>query len=291
VTNVEQFEEHRRLLFSLAYRTLGSWADAEDVVQDTFLRWQAAKDEEVRSPRSYLTTIAARLALDVLKSAQKKRETYAGPWLPEPIVEPPTDSVELAESLSMAFLHLLESLSAPERVAFLLHEVFDTGYDEIAAVLQTTEANARQIVSRARKHIQDRRPRFSVDRARHEQVLRQFLTTCSNGDVAGLRAVLEADVVFYSDGGGKTGAALLPIYGVEKVTRLMLHLPARTGADGGYHAELNGQPAFVLTRGGDPYSTLMLELGPDDRIRSIFAVVNPEKLRHLCRPPDPGSDR
>src|SRR5262252_6613031 len=189
-----QFQDLRPLLFSLAYRMMGTRADAEDVVQDAYLRWQSAVGEDVRSPKSYLTTVVSRLALDGLKSAYRKRETYVGPWLPEPVVEPlGTRPMEMAESLSMAFLRLLESLSPAERVAFLLREVFDASYEEVAAALETSEANSRQIVTRARKHVQDHRPRFHVDRDRQAAVLREFLTACANGDTARLTSLVAQD--------------------------------------------------------------------------------------------------
>src|SRR5580704_17125231 len=171
-----QFEEFRPLLFSLAYRMLGTRSDAEDIVQDAWLRWRSASAEEIRQPKSYLTTVVARLSLDSLKSARRKRETYVGEWLPEPLVEPSGSSaIEMAESLSLAFLHILETLSPDERIAFLLREVFDTDYAEIAATLETSEPKCRQIIARARKHIRDRRPRFKVDEARQQNVLEQFL--------------------------------------------------------------------------------------------------------------------
>ncbi len=207
-----QFQELQPLLFGLAYRMMGTRADAEDLVQDAYVRWQSAAPDEVRSPKSYLTTVVARLALDRLKAAYRQRETYVGQWLPEPLVEPEgTQTMEMAESLSLAFLHVLESLSPSERVAFLLREVFDADYEEVAAALQTSEANTRQLVARARKRIQDRRPRFPVDRDRHAVVLREFLNACATGDPAQLTAVLAEDVVLYSDGGGKVSAALNPI--------------------------------------------------------------------------------
>jgi RNA polymerase sigma-70 factor (ECF subfamily) len=204
-----QFQDLRPLLFSLAYRMLGTRADAEDVMQDAFLRWQTAAEEEVRSPKSYLTTIVARLSLDELKSARRKREAYIGPWLPEPLVAPlGTQPLEMAESLSLAFLHLLETLSPTERVAFLLREAFDSGYDEIAAALSTTEANSRQLVARARKRLHDGRPRFPIDRGRHQEILRTFLVACATGDPSQVASLLGDDVVLYSDGGGKVAAAL-----------------------------------------------------------------------------------
>lgn len=277
-----QFNEARPMLFGLAYRMLGMRADAEDVVQDAFLRWQAARPQDVTSPRAYLTTITARLALDQLKSARVKRETYVGTWLPEPLVNHPSpDRMELAESLSVAFLHLLESLTPPERAAFLLREVFDADYDEVAAVLETSEANSRQLVARARRHLQERRPRFTADRAKQEEALSRFLTACSTGDMTALRALLRDDVVQYSDGGGKVYAAINPIYGADRVVRLIGGLLRKTaGVLGGRPVEVNGQPGFFFTLDGKPLSVLTLDLDESGRIRAIYQVVNPEKISH-----------
>lgn len=275
-----QFDELRPLLFSLAYRMLSSRADAEDVLQESFLRWQSADMDEIRSPKSYLTTVVARLSLDALKAAHRRRETYVGPWLPEPLIDQPgTDSIEMAESLSMAFLHVLETLSPAERVAFLLREIFDVSYADVAAILETTEANSRQLVTRARKHVRDKRPRFTVDRERHAAVLRRFLTACASGDLTELVTQLKDDVIVYTDGGGK-GAAPNPIYGIDKVTRLLLGLARKAppGLSGGYLADVNGEPGFVFTLDGKINAVLSLDLTEDGRIRTVFLVVNPDKL-------------
>src|ERR1044071_3015349 len=211
-----QFHELRPLLFALAYRMLGTRAGAEDIVQEAWLRWRGAGDEEIRAPKSYLTTIVARLALDALKAAYRKRETYVGSWLPEPLVEPAgTQRAEMAESLKLAFLHILETLSPDERAVFLLRDVFDAQYPEIAAALDTSEANARQLLTRARKHLHARRPRFPVDRSLHQQVLQQFLQACATGDASRLAAMLSERVVVFSDGGGKVPSALRPVSGAD----------------------------------------------------------------------------
>lgn len=276
-----QFEEYRPLLFSLAYRMLGTRADAEDIVQDAYLRWQSASQEEVRAPKSYLTTVVARLSLDSLKSARRKRETYVGEWLPEPIVEPAgASAAEMAESLSLAFLHVLETLSPDERVAFLLREVFDAGYAEIAATLDTTEANCRQLIARARKHIHDRRPRFKVDRARQQSVLQQFLVAAQTGDASKLLPLLSPDVVMHSDGGGKATATINPIYGADKVSRFFQGI-ARKGASAGLTAKfvnVNGAPGVMLVEGEHPDSLATIELNEEGRIDRIFIVRNPDKL-------------
>jgi RNA polymerase sigma-70 factor (ECF subfamily) len=275
------FEEHRPLLFSLAYRMLGTRSDAEDTVQDAWLRWQSASSEEIRAPKSYLTKVVARLSLDSLKSARRKRETYVGEWLPEPLVEPPgTSAVEMAESLSLAFLHVLESLTPDERVAFLLREVFDANYAEIAATLDTSEPNCRQIVARARQHIRDRRPRFRVDHARQQTVLQQFLAACQTGDASQLLPLLSPEVELHSDGGGKVPATINPIYGADKVSRFFQGI-ARKGATTGITAKfatVNGAPGVLLMHGETPNTVLTLELNESGRIHRIFLINNPEKL-------------
>jgi RNA polymerase sigma-70 factor (ECF subfamily) len=276
-----QFEEYRPLLFSLAYRMLGTRSDAEDIVQEAYLRWRAAPVEEVRAPKSYLTTVVARLSLDSLKSARRKRETYVGEWLPEPIVEPPSASAaEMAESLSLAFLHILESLTPDERVAFLLREVFEAGYAEIAATLDTSEANCRQLIARARKHIHDRRPRFKVDRTRQQTVLQQFLYACQTGDPSQLLPLLSPEVVLHSDGGGKVRATINPIYGADKVQRFFKGL-ANKGVGIGITAQwvtVNGDPGALLMHGEHPTTVVSIQLNESGQIHRIFLVSNPDKL-------------
>jgi len=274
-----EFQELRPLLFSLAYRMLGTRADAEDVVQEAYLRWQGAPAGEVRSPKSYLATVVARLALDVLKSASRQRESYVGPWLPEPLVQPAgTKPMEMAESLSLAFLHLLESLSPPERVAFLLREVFDAGYDEVAAALETSESNSRQIVARARKHIQERRPRFVVDRGRQSAVLQEFLAACTTGDPSQLTALLSQDAVLYADGGGKVSAALNPIVGADRVIRFLTGIAPKLPALRVEFADVNGGPGAVLLEAGKPYGVVALDINGEGRIAGLYFVTNPDKL-------------
>jgi RNA polymerase sigma-70 factor (ECF subfamily) len=272
---------YRPVLFSLAYRMLGTRSDAEDIVQDAYLRWQSASSEDIRAPKSYLTTVVARLSLDSLKSARRKRETYVGEWLPEPIVEPPgTSAAEMAESLSLAFLHLLETLSPDERVAFLLREVFDAGYAEIAGTLYTTESNCRQLIARARKHIRDRRPRFKVDHTAQQRVLEKFLIACQSGDPSQLLPLLSPEVVMHSDGGGKVRATINPIYGPGKVSRFFQGI-AKKGATAGITANfvtVNGAPGALLMLGENPNSVVSIELDDEGRIHRIYLIVNPDKL-------------
>lgn len=276
-----QFLELRPLLFSLAYRMLGARADAEDMVQEAYLRWQEGAENEIRSPRAYLTTIVTRLSLDNLKAARRKREVYVGPWLPEPIVEPlGSHSYEMAESLSLAFLHLLESLSPPERVAFLLREIFEMPYIELASILETTEANCRQLVVRARKQIQQRRQRFAVDKKRHRSVLEKFLTACASGDTSHLMAMLREDVVLYSDGGGKVTAAVNPIFGADRVSRFLVGIEKKGELEGrrATFAEVNGELGVLVYKGDVLSSIVTLQLDEAGHIANIFIVVNPDKL-------------
>lgn len=275
------FEEYRPLLFSLAYRMLGTRADAEDIVQDAYLRWQSASSAEIRAPKSYLTTVVARLSLDALKTARRKRETYVGEWLPEPLVEPPNASAaEMAESLSLAFLHILETLSPDERIAFLLREVFDADYSEIASTLATSESNCRQVIARARKHIRDRRPRFKVDRARQQNILQEFLAACQSGDPSQLLPLLSPEVELHSDGGGKVQATINPIYGADKVQRFFQGI-ARKGASTGVtpsFVDVNGVPGVLLARGADPTAVISIQLNDSGQIHRIFLIANPDKL-------------
>jgi RNA polymerase sigma-70 factor (ECF subfamily) len=275
-----QFQELRPVLFGLAYRMLGSRADAEDVVQDAWMRWHASQDEEVRAPKSYLTTVVARLALDQLKSAARKREAYVGPWLPEPLVAPlGTQPVEMAESLSLAFLLLLETLSPAERAAFLLREAFDAPYGEIAAVLDTSEANARQLAARARQRIHERRPRFAPDPQRRIELLQEFLRASTTGNPAQLTSMLAADVALYTDGGGKVSAALNPIYGADRVARFFAGLMQKGALNFDVRfADVNGEPGGVLMQDGILRGVFTIETDEEGKITGIYSVTNPEKL-------------
>lgn len=279
----DSFTELRPLLFSIAYRMTGTRVDAEDVLQESYLRWQAADRNGIQSPKAFLTTVVARLSLDSLKAAHRKREVYVGPWLPEPIVGPVTEPVELAESLSFAFLHLLESLPPQERVAFLLREVFDSDYKEVSATLETTEANARQLVSRAREHLRAKRPRKqAVDPERHRELLNEFLRACAVGDVGGLVGMLKQDATLYSDGGGKTRAALMPIYGADKIIRFVCGLLKKgLGVLSAYPVEVNGAPGAVVTIDGNPHTLVTIEI-EDGKIGTVFYVLNPDKLGTLA---------
>lgn len=289
MSTTEVFAEYRPLLFSLAYRMMGSVADAEDVVQEAFLRWHRATEGHdetaVRSPRSYLCTVVTRLCIDQLKSARAKREVYVGPWLPEPLVQPeagnPSERLELEDSLSIAFLVLLESLSPEERAVFLLRQVFDYEYAEIARIVNKSEANCRQMVHRAQQHLAARRPRFDATPEQREQLTHTFMQTCANGDMEGLLALLTQDIVLYSDGGGKAQAAVKPVYGADKVARFIFGVLSK--APQGFTAEVavvNGQPGIVCYVNREPYTVLSLDTA-DGLIQGIYIVVNPDKLQHI----------
>ena len=279
-SSAEAFAEHRRTLFGVAYRMLGSAADAEDILQEAYLKWRHAPQETIESPRAYLTTIVTRLAIDHLRSARVRREQYVGPWLPEPVFESPgpDEPAALFESLSMAFLVLLERLTPAERAAIVLREAFDYEYGEIAAVLGKTEANCRQLVRRARERIAEHRPRFAPSAEERDRVAERFRVACATGDMQGLLSALTADVTLYSDGGGKVSAATVPVYGADRVGKFLLGLLKKAPASAAARpAEVNGQPGFVFTIDGEVTNVLTLQIGPDG-IEGIYIVRNPDKL-------------
>lgn len=280
------YEQYRPHLFGVAYRMLGTVSDAEDIVQEAFLRWQDAP-EDIDSPKAYLTTIVSRLALDTLRSARATRETYIGPWLPEPLLtEPDTDvatTVDLNESLSIAFLTLLERLNPVERAAFLLHDVFGYGFDEIATIVERNPAACRKAAQRARERIHDDRPRFEPTPSEQERLTNQFIAACITGDVPGLVSILAEDVTVWGDGGGVVAAARQPMSGASRVahflTGLRKVLPADAMIRGG---RVNGGPAVIALDGDRVIAVMALEMG-GGRIQRIRSVVNPEKLRAVER--------
>ena len=283
----EVFGQLRPLLFSIAYRMVGSVMDAEDLVQDAYLRWQEAPATEVRSPRAYLATIVTRLAINYLRSARIKREAYVGPWLPEPLVTEhapdPSGQLELAESLSMAFLVLLERLSPVERAVFLLHEVFDFDYADIARIVDKTEANCRQLLARAKKRVGAGRARFHAAPAHAGRLVQRFTEAAQAGDMDGLLAVLAEDITLWADGGGKVpGAALNPVRGATSVARFVLGIMQRFVPPGTTvrTTEINGQPGFVVYLSGRPLAALICDIR-GDRIHTLYAVGNPDKLGAL----------
>ena len=286
----EEFNELRRSAFAIAYRMLGSVSEAEDLVQEGLLRLHRAREggERIESPRAYLSTVVSRLALDHLRSAAVRRETYVGQWLPEPLVasadDDPARKAEMADSLSLSFLVLLESLSPEQRAAFLLREVFDEPYEGIAEIVGTSEQNARQLVTRARRHVEERRPRFEASREQQEELATRFFAAAEEGDLQGLEELLAHDVVFRGDGGGKAPAAPRAIHGRAKVARLLisgLRALARVDAFTTRREEVNGQPgALFFDREGRLLSVLVLDVA-EGQIQGVSAIANPDKLRHL----------
>jgi len=274
------FETHRPLLFSIAYRMLGSASDAEDVLQDAWLRVRQDEHAEVRFPRAYLTTIVTRLCIDHLRSGERTRMEYPGPWLPEPLAEPNQDSVELASSLTTAFLVLLEQLAPTERAVFLLREVFELDFAEIAKNVGKSEANTRQILTRARSRLRDSRPRFSVSRRESEEIVRRFRHATVTGDVESLLAVLHDDATLVADGGGKVSAATRPVLGADRIAKFMLGYAGKVHwAESDFQiVTINGAPGLLLRHplAGDGTYSFDIE---DGRIRAIYVVRNPDKLR------------
>ncbi len=277
--DVAAFEEWRSLLFGIAYRMLGSAADAEDVVQDASIRWMRRGNSEVRSVRAYLVTIVTRLCLDQLDSARAKRVTYAGPWLPEPVVVEEEAAAEKADSLSLAFLVLLEELTPLERAAYLLHDIFGYSFDEVARSLGRTPAACRQLGVRARKRIEERRQRFDADLRQGRELTDRFLRACATGDLSGLLSMLSDDVVVWTDGGGKVRAAMRPVVGPYRSSRFLVNVAKKI--HGVPQATvLNGQPATVFVQGDTVMAALVLDI-MEGAIVGIRAVTNPDKLERL----------
>ncbi len=284
----EDFQSYRPLLFSIAYRMTGSASEAEDIVQDSYLRYRAAEPGEIRSLKSYLSTIVTRLSLDHLKSARVLREQYIGPWLPEPILTGDSalaalQSVEQRESIATAFLVLLEALSPHERAVFLLREVFEYEYAEIAKMLGLSATNCRQLFHRAQAHLANRRRRFKPAREVQQRLLARFLQACRQGDIAALAETLAEDVVAWSDGGGKVSAARQPVFGREKVVRFVIGLLRKAPTDLRIEvAEVNGTPAILLFTGAQLGYVCSFEI-VNDRIQALQAVLNPKKLEYIRR--------
>jgi RNA polymerase sigma-70 factor (ECF subfamily) len=277
-------------MFSIAYRMLGSVSDAEDMVQEAFLRYQRAQADgvAVESPKAYLSTVVTRLAIDQLRSARMRRETYVGQWLPEPLLTDdgagdPAARAEQTDSVSMAFLLLLERLSPVERAVFLLHDVFGYGYDEIATIVDKSEANCRQLAHRARRHVQSDRPRFEPSPQARDELAARFFAAVTDGDLDGLVELLAADVTVYGDGGGKAPQWMVPIVGADRVARVFAALGPQM-VEVGVRLELrrvNGQPgAIVRDREGRLVNVFVLDIA-DGLVQAIRSVINPDKLRHL----------
>lgn len=276
--STEALEQYRPLLFSVAYRMLGSVVEAEDAVQEAFLRRHASAPAQVESEQAFLVTTLTRLCIDHLRSARARRESYVGPWLPEPLVgeRRMEEMVGDAETLSLAFLVLLESLNPTERAVFLLREVFDYDYPEVARIVGKSEANCRQIARRAREHLQARRPRFEASAQRKKELTLRFTAACRRGDLSGLIALLDRDITLYSDGGGKAAAALNPVQGADRVARFFLGV-LRKFPRPTFPAVVNGQPGWVTWEDGKPTGVLTLDI-QDDRITAVHIIRNPDKL-------------
>jgi RNA polymerase sigma-70 factor (ECF subfamily) len=286
----QEYEDLRRAAFAIAYRMLGTVSEAEDVVQEGLLRLHRARErgERIESPRAYLSTVVSRLSLDHLRSAATRRETYVGEWLPEPLLasleDDPASKAEIADSLSLAFLVLLETLTPEQRAAFLLRDVFDEPYDRIAAIVGTSEQNARQLATRARREIDRRRPRFEVSSEQREQLATRFFAAAEDGDLEELEQLLAHDVVFRGDGGGNAPAAARALHGRARVARVLIGGLRALNRSGGFttrREEVNGQPgALFLDRQGKLISVAILDIA-DGQIQAISAIVNPDKLAHL----------
>lgn len=280
------FDQHRPALFGLAYRMLSSVTDAEDIVQEAFLRWQRAREPDIRSPRAYLMTIVTRLCLDQLRLAHVQREAYTGVWLPEPLLQSPeNDPARLAEvnaSISTAFLLLLETLSPLDRAVFLLHEVFGYTFAEIATIVDRNPADCRQIGYRARQRVKQGRPRFEVESERVEAVVQQFLDACTGGDLSELLALLSPDVTVSIDSGGKVSAIRNTVAGADKVARLFLGIFRKWAPPLSFQiATVNGQRAWIGYIDEEPVGVITFDVR-DGRIQAIYQVLNPDKLKGVA---------
>jgi RNA polymerase sigma-70 factor (ECF subfamily) len=285
-------EELRPRAFAVAYRMLGSVSEAEDIVQEALLRVHLVlqRGERIESPRAYLSTVVTRLCIDQLRSARVRRESYVGEWLPEPLIADasgdPVDQAEMADSLSLAFLVLLESLSPEERAVLLLRDVFDYGYDEIAAIVGKSDDNARQLATRARRRVEERRPRFESSRQQRDKLARRFFAAVEAGDLGGLETLLAHDVGLHADGGGRVPALGRSLFGRSRVACAMVVWTRRTLAVRGTalrSVEVNGQPgALLLDRDGHLLGVVALDI-VGQQVRSVISVVNPDKLQHLGR--------
>jgi RNA polymerase sigma-70 factor (TIGR02957 family) len=295
MADAELLDELRPGAFAIAYRMLGTVSEAEDVVQEALLRLHRAQEEgeRIESPRAYVSTVVTRLGIDQLRSARRRRETYVGDWLPEPLLtgeeDDPARQAEMADSLSLAFLVLLESLSPEQRAVFLLHDVFDYPYEEVARIVGKSEANARQLAARARRHVDERRTRFEVTREQHERLADRFFAAMEEGDVESLEAMLAEDVVLAGDGGGKAPALARALHGARRVARTLGAWGRQAHRFGSFairRAEVNGQPgALFLDSAGGVIAVVGLDIA-EGRVQGVRSVVNPEKLRHVGPPAD-----
>jgi RNA polymerase sigma-70 factor (TIGR02957 family) len=286
----QTFSDYRKLLFAIAYRLMGSAADAEDVVQDAWFKWSAADRAQVSDPKAYLARIVSNLSMERLRSTRRQRETYVGPWLPEPILTATdtADDVADADSVSLAMLVVLETLSPLERAVFVLKEVFDFPFAEIAEAVERSETAVRQAAHRARNHVQARRPRFETDRATKREVTERFFAAATGGDINELMELLAPEVTLWTDGGGKVRQALRPIEGIEKVAAWIAGVTKRPyeGVEiadmSAEMVEINGSPGILITGAGRVIATLTVDLDAGGRIVTIHNVANPDKLRAVA---------
>lgn len=281
--SAEEFEEYRPLLLGLAYRLLGSMWDAEDTVQEGFLRWMGTDRSEIREPRAFLVTVVSRIALDQLKSARVTREAYTGPWLPEPVASDafgPLDTAELRDTLRYATLHLMERLSPPERAVFVLREAFELPYDDIAAIVDASPASCRQMHRRAERKLADGRDRFQPSASEHHKLLSSFLQAAQEGDLATLTGLLAEEVTAWNDGGGKVRQALRPVLGRQKVAAFILGLATRYPIGEIRLVDVNGQPGTWVTM-GDNEVMYLFDIA-DGQIHAIYGILNPDKLGRVC---------
>ena len=292
------FEANRTHLLGIAYRMLGEMSGAEDVVQEAWLRWQRSETTDIQDPRAWLSAVAVRLALDALRKARARRETYVGPWLPEPLLpddtralaaDAPAARAELASDLSLALLHVLERLSPEERAALILHDAFDCDYGTIARTLERSEQACRKLVSRARERVKADRPRHTVTKEQHRALVENFISAAATNDPQQLSRLLAKDVVLYSDGGGRAAAALNPIYGADKVIRFGLGVMRKFSPAEGFALEftdINGAPGYLLRTREGVHTALTMEFD-GDLISAIYLVRNPDKLGRVSRPSSP----
>jgi RNA polymerase sigma-70 factor (ECF subfamily) len=281
-----EFAKTRTRLFSIAYRMLGSTADAEDMIQETYLRWHQAKKDEIRSPEAWLVSVLTRLCIDRLRSATLERETYTGPWLPEPlfaeIPASPEENLELAADLSMAFMVLLERLAPVERAAFLLHDVFDFDYPEVSRILEKSEAACRQVVHRARERVRRDRPRFHPSRDELFSLIERFNSAVSAGDEETVLSMFAEDATLTSDGGSKVNAARKVVLGRQRIARLFLVLDRKlSGRMTRSIVNINGEPGLITYLDGKPLSATSFEMD-GERIAALYHVLNPDKLKGIC---------
>jgi RNA polymerase sigma-70 factor, ECF subfamily len=294
------FQQHRAHLLGIAYRMLGEMGAAEDVVQEAWLRWRRADAAGIRDARAWLSAATVRLSLDALRKARARRETYVGPWLPEPILpddtralaaDAPAARAELASDLSLALLHVLERLSPEERAALILHDAFDCDYAVIAQTLEKSEQACRKLVSRARERVKVERPRHTVTKEQHRALVDKFVLAASSNDPIQISGLFASDVILYSDGGGRAAAALRPIYGADKVTRFTLGVMRKFGPAEGFAiepTEINGVPGLLLRTVDGLHSVLTMEYD-GERISALYLVRNPDKLLRVSRHSSAGS--